>query len=65
MMGKCDLHFVRPNGHAKTKPRGKFEIKELVYHTWAQTDKGERIVRETFFYDPAQMRTTQSTNIAV
>jgi hypothetical protein len=47
------------------KDGSKSHIEELAYQTWAQTDEGERIVRETFFYDPAQMRTTQSTNIAV
>jgi ketosteroid isomerase-like protein len=47
------------------KDGSKSRIEELAYQTWAQTDKGERIVRETFFYDPAQMRTTHSTNIAV
>lgn len=35
---------------------GKSRIEELAYQTWAQTDEGERIVRETFFYDPAQMK---------
>ncbi len=37
----------------------KSRIEELAYQTWGETNEGERVVQEQFFYDPAQMQASK------